>query len=108
MIQIGGPKGVARLLQRAVRCGINRVPLAECFRVPTQAMELVEYVAAREAMEARKIEKENQFVLRLIFLPNTWITLALGGGFNEKEYLQEIRTAWSYRDLSDQEWRWGR
>ena len=34
------------------------------------------------------------------------ITLALGGGFNEKEALQEIRTAWSYRDLSDEEWGW--
>ena len=66
-------------------------------------MELVEYAAAREAMEARKIEERKPLRLRLIFLPNM-ITLALGGGFNEKRHYRNSNSG--YRDLSDQEWRW--
>ena len=104
VIQIGGPKGVARLLQRAGRCGHQPGAISRVFCVPTQAMELVEYAAAREAMEARKIEERKPLRAPLDLLAQHLITLALGGGFNEKEALQEIRTAWSYRDLSDEEW----
>jgi len=34
------------------------------------------------------------------------ITVALGGGFTESELLSEVRDAWSFRGLSDQEWAW--
>ena len=106
VIQIGGPKGVARLLQRAGRCGHQPGAISRVFCVPTQAMELVEYAAARDAMEARKIEERKPLRAPLDLLAQHLITLALGGGFNQKETLQEIRTAWSYRDLSDEEWSW--
>ena len=33
------------------------------------------------------------------------ITLALGGGFEGKT-LSEVRTAWSYRNLTDEDWDW--
>ena len=106
VIQIGGPKGVARLLQRAGRCGHQPGAISRVFCVPTQAMELVEYAAAREAMEARKIEQREPLRAPLDLLAQHLITLALGGGFSEKEALQEVRTAWSYRDLSEEEWGW--
>ena len=106
VIQIGGPKGVARLLQRAGRCGHQPGAVSHVFCVPTQAMELVEYAAAREAMEARKIEERKPLRAPLDLLAQHLITLALGGGFDKEEALQEIRTAWSYRDLSDEEWGW--
>jgi ATP-dependent Lhr-like helicase len=32
--------------------------------------------------------------------------MALGGGFLPDELLAEIRTAWAYRDLTDEEWQW--
>ena len=106
VIQIGGPKGVARLLQRAGRCGHQPGAVSRVYCVPTQAMELVEYAAAREAMEARKIEERKPLRAPLDLLAQHLITLALGGGFDKEEALQEIRTAWSYRDLSDEEWGW--
>jgi ATP-dependent Lhr-like helicase len=69
-------------------------------------MELIEYAAAREAMEARKIEQREPLRAPLDLLAQHLITLALGGGFNQKDALQEVRTAWSYRDLSEEEWGW--
>ena len=106
VIQIGGPKGVARLLQRAGRCGHQPGAISRVFCVPTQAMELIEYAAAREAMDARKIEQREPLRAPLDLLAQHLITLALGGGFNQKDALQEVRTAWSYRDLSEEEWGW--
>ncbi|MET0321054.1 MAG: DNA ligase-associated DEXH box helicase, partial [Duganella sp.] len=30
----------------------------------------------------------------------------LGGGFRSQELFDEVRTAWSYRELTDEEWQW--
>tara|TARA_B100001248_G_C27397642_1_gene466842 strand:+ start:40 stop:2562 length:2523 start_codon:yes stop_codon:yes gene_type:complete len=106
VIQIGGPKGVARLLQRAGRCGHQPGAESKVICVPTQAMELVEYAAARDAMVDRKIENREPLRAPLDLLAQHLITLALAGGFEEKETFQEIRSAWSYRDLSEEEWSW--
>lgn len=106
VIQIGGPKGIARLLQRAGRCGHQPGATSNILCVPTQAMELIEYAAARNSIESKKIEEREPLNSPLDLLAQHLITLALGGGFNEKEMLSEIRSAWSYRNLSDQEWNW--
>ena len=57
VIQIGGPKGIARLLQRAGRCGHQPGAVSNVICVPTQAMELIEYSAARQAIKKREIEE---------------------------------------------------
>ena len=106
VIQIGGPKGVARLLQRAGRCGHQPGAVSTVICVPTQAMELIEYAAAREAMKKGRIEQRSPLKSPLDLLAQHLITLALAGGFREKETLEEVRTAWSYRKLSKQEWDW--
>ena len=106
VIQIGGPKGVARLLQRAGRCGHQPGATSRVICVPTQAMELIEYAAAREAMEERKIEERKPLRAPLDLLSQHVVTLALGGGFEEREALEEIRSAWSYRKITEKEWKW--
>jgi ATP-dependent Lhr-like helicase len=106
VIQIGGPKGVARLLQRAGRCGHQPGAVSQVLCVPTHALELVEYAAAREAIEERRIESREPMRAPLDLLAQHLITLALGGGFFSEETLQEVRTAWSYRDLTEEEWGW--
>ena len=106
VIQIGGPKGVARLLQRAGRCGHQPGATSRVICVPTQAMELIEYAAARESMEKRKIEVRIPLRAPLDLLAQHLITLALGNGFRESEAYEEVKTAWSYRNLTQEEWQW--
>lgn len=106
VIQIGGPKGVARLLQRAGRCGHQPGAVSKVLCVPTQAMELVEYAAAREAINARRVEAREPIRAPLDLLSQHLVTIALGGGFERDAMLAEVRTAWSFRNLSEEEWQW--
>ncbi len=34
------------------------------------------------------------------------VTMALGGGFRSDELYREVRSAWSYRELGEDEWQW--
>jgi ATP-dependent Lhr-like helicase len=106
VIQIGGPKGVARLLQRAGRSGHQPGAVSRVLCVPTLALELVEYAAAREAVASRDLEARTPLQRPLDVLAQHLVTVALGEGFTEADMLAEVRTAHAYRDLTDDEWRW--
>ncbi len=56
VLQIGSPKGIARLLQRAGRSGHQPGAKSRVTVVPTHALELVEAAAARNAAMAGRIE----------------------------------------------------
>jgi ATP-dependent helicase Lhr and Lhr-like helicase len=106
VIQIGSPKGVARLLQRAGRSGHRPGATSKLLCVPTNAFELVEFAAARYLLEQRKIEPRRPLPKPLDVLVQHIVSSALAGGFVEKELKAEVRTTYSYRELSDQEWKW--
>jgi ATP-dependent Lhr-like helicase len=106
VLQIGSPKGVARLLQRAGRSGHRPGAVSRVTVVPTQALELVEAAAAREAANARRIEPRTPLAAPLDVLVQHLVTCALGGGFRPHELLDEVRGARAYADVRDDEWRW--
>jgi ATP-dependent Lhr-like helicase len=106
VVQVGSPKGVARLLQRAGRSGHQPDGISRIVCVPTNAFEMVEFAAARRAIEARDIEARVPLMRPLDVLAQHLVTCALGGGFSEKEMLEEVRSAYAYHNLTDQEWRW--
>jgi len=56
VIQIGSPRGVARLLQRAGRSGHQPDGVSRVTCVPTNSMELAEFAAVRSAIADRDIE----------------------------------------------------
>ena len=56
VLQIGSPKGVARLLQRAGRSGHRPGAVSRVTCVPTNALELIEVAAARDGVERGAIE----------------------------------------------------
>ncbi|MCB0072941.1 MAG: hypothetical protein KDE20_15825, partial [Caldilineaceae bacterium] len=106
VIQIGSPKGVARLMQRAGRSGHQPGAVSRILCVPTHAFELVEFAAARRAMDARMIEARLPLSKPLDVLAQHLVTMALGEPFTPETLLAEVRTTHAYHDLSDAEWQW--
>ncbi len=105
-LQIGSAKGVARLLQRAGRSGHAPGRVSRVTLVPTNTMELLEAAGARTAVAQRRIEARRVPDRPLDVLVQHLVTVALGGGFTSQALLVEVRSAYSYRALSDEEWQW--
>ena len=106
VIQIGSPKGVARLLQRAGRSGHRPGVPSRITCAPTHAFELVEVAAARDAYRLNAIEGRDPMVCPLDLLSQHIVTIALSGGFVADDLLAEIRSTYAYRRLTDAEWAW--
>ena len=106
VLQVGSPKGVARLLQRAGRSGHRPGVPSRVTCVPTNALELIEVAAVRDGIESGMIEGRQQLERPLDVLAQHVVTVALGGGFVPSELLAEVRTTRAYARLEDDEWTW--
>ena len=106
VLQIGSPKGIARLLQRAGRSGHRPGVTSRVTCVPTNALELIEIAAARDGIESGSIEARYPVSRPLDVLAQHVVTIALGGGFDPDELLEEVRGTHAYADLSEDEWAW--
>ena len=106
VLQIGSAKGIARLLQRAGRSGHAPGRVSRVTLVPTQSLELLEAAAAIQAVKDRDIESRPVPDKPLDVLVQHLVTVALGGGFRSEALYAEVRTAWSYRELTPEEWQW--
>ncbi len=106
VLQIGSPKGVARLLQRAGRSGHAPGQESRVTCVPSHALEFVEAAAARRAALAGRIESRHPVDRPLDLLTQHLVTIAAGEGFEEAAMKAEVRSTCAYRDLSDAEWSW--
>jgi ATP-dependent Lhr-like helicase len=106
VLQIGSPKGVARLLQRAGRSGHRPGAVSRVTCVPTNALELLEVAAARDGVEQTAIESRLPVERPLDVLAQHVVTVALGGGFASEALLAEVRSTRAYADLRDDEWEW--
>lgn len=106
VVQIGSPKGVARLLQRAGRSGHRPGAVSKVTCVPTHAFELVEIAAVREALAQRRIEARPPPALSLDVLSQHLVTIAMGGGFTAADMLQEVKSTVAFKHLSDEQWQW--
>ena len=106
VFQIGSPKGVARLMQRAGRSGHAPGRVSRVTIVPTHALELVEAAAARWAIQERRIEGRDMPLKPLDVLVQHLVTVAIGDGFTSAEMLDEVRSAYAYRDLTQPEFDW--
>ncbi len=106
VIQIGAPKGVARMLQRAGRSGHQPRATSRIICVPAHALELVEFAAVRDSIALGELESRVPIEFPLDVLAQHLVTIALGGGFREDEMLTEVRGAYSYRNLHPDDWKW--
>jgi len=106
VIQIGSPKGSARLLQRAGRSGHQPDAVSRLAFVPTNAIELIELAAATDAIKQGHLEARPLLDKPLDVLAQHVVTIAIGGGFDRDELLREVRSSVAYQSLSDLEWQW--
>ena len=106
VLQVGSAKGVARMMQRAGRSGHAPGRASRLTLVPTNTMEIIEAAAARRAAQAGRIEQRESPDKPLDVLVQHLVTIALGGGFRAPELFDEVRTAWAYRDLTQEEFDW--
>ena len=106
IIQIGGPKGVSRFMQRAGRSGHQPGAKSKIFFVPTQALELVEAAALRQAIENKELEERVPFIRSFDVLIQYLVTLAVSGGFDPAIIYPEIISTFCYESITEDEWHW--
>jgi ATP-dependent Lhr-like helicase len=106
VLQIGSAKGIARILQRAGRSGHAPGRVSRVTLVPTHSLELLEAAAVKRAVAAGRIEARRAPNKPFDVLVQHLVTIALGGGFRAEELYAEVTTAWSYRNLTPDEWQW--
>ena len=105
VLQVGSPKGMARLLQRAGRARHRPGESGHVLCVPTHALELAEYAAARHAIAAGRVEAREPLRLSLDVLIQHCVSCALGGGFESQALFEEVRGTDAFAMLDPSTWR---
>jgi len=97
VIQIGGPKGVARFLQRAGRSGHRPGKESVIHFLPTHAMELIEASAMQQAVKQEAVEDRIPYLNSYDVLLQYLTTLAVSDGFYPDEIYTEIKQTFCYQ-----------
>lgn len=106
VVQVGSPKGIGRLLQRAGRSGHSPGKPSRILCTPTHTFELIEFSAARRLIERGEVEPRTPLELSLDALSQHLVTLGMGGGFAEQEAWEEARSTYCFRDMTESQWKW--
>lgn len=104
VLQIGSPKGIARLLQRAGRARHRPGESGHIVCVPSHALELIEYAAARRALAHGHIEARRPLRLSLDVLAQHAVSCALGGGFDPDALFEQVRRTHAFAGLDRAHW----
>ncbi len=106
VIQIGGPKGVARFLQRAGRSGHKPGKESVIYFLPTHAIELIEASAMQKAVLNAAVEDRIPYLNSYDVLIQYLTTLAVSDGFYPDEIYKEVRQTFCYQTLTEEIWQW--
>lgn len=106
VIQVGGPKGVARFFQRAGRSGHRPGATSKIYFLPTHSLELIEAAVLKEAIDNKQFESRTPLLLCYDVLVQYLVTLAVGPGFYPDEVRQHVQSTHAYKNLTDKEWQW--
>lgn len=99
VIQMGAPKGAARLVQRIGRANHRMDEASRAMLVPTNRFEILECRAAEAAVEAGEIDGEPIRQGALDVLGQHIMGRACGEGFDLQDLFDEIRASAPYHDL---------
>jgi ATP-dependent Lhr-like helicase len=96
VIQMGAPKGAARLIQRIGRANHRMDEASKAILVPTNRFEVLECRAAEAAVEAGEIDGDGVRTGALDILAQHIMGRACGEGFRLDELFDEVRRAAPY------------
>jgi ATP-dependent Lhr-like helicase len=99
VIQMGAPKGAARLIQRIGRANHRMDEASRALLVPTNRFEVLECRAAEAAVEAGEIDGEGVRTGALDILAQHVMGRACGEGFRLDALFDEVRRAAPYTNL---------
>lgn len=99
VIQMGAPKGAARLIQRIGRANHRMDEASKALLVPTNRFEVLECRAAEAAVEAGEIDGEGVRTGGLDILAQHIMGRACGEGFRLDKLFDEVRRAVPYAGL---------
>ncbi|HEV8051421.1 MAG TPA: DEAD/DEAH box helicase, partial [Parachlamydiaceae bacterium] len=104
VIQIGSPKSVSRLIQRAGRS--SHRPLTPCHitLVPTHALQVLEMKGYKMAIKEHIIESRASLKNCYDVLLQHIVTCAIGGGIEKHEFYDEIKTTSCFAEMSFEEY----
>ena len=100
VIQMGAPKGVSRMQQRIGRANHRLDEPSKALLVPSNRFEVLECLAAREAVAAGKQDGETRREGGLDVLAQHILGMACADRFEADELYEEIVTAEPYRLLA--------
>lgn len=103
VIQIGAPKNVKRLVQRIGRATHRYNAPSKALLVPANRFEVVECIAALEAVQAGDLDGEPRGPGPLDVLCQHILITAASGPFDADALYDEVSTAGAYRDLTRQD-----
>lgn len=106
IIQIGGPKGVARFLQRAGRSGHQPGKESVIYFLATHAMELIEASALKKAAAKTIVEDRIPYLNSYDVLIQYLNTLAVSDGFFPNEIYKEIKKTFCFQNITVEKWNW--
>jgi len=106
IIQVGGPKGVARFMQRAGRSGHQPGKESVIHFLATHAMELIEASALKKAVAETVVEDRIPYLNSWDVLVQYLNTLAVSDGFFPDEIYKEVKGTFCYQAITEENWNW--
>lgn len=106
VVQVGGPKGVARFMQRAGRSGHQPGKESVIYFLSTYAMELIEASALKKAVANTVVEDRIPYLNSWDVLVQYLNTLAVSDGFYPDEIRKEVLSTFCFQAMTDENWQW--
>ncbi|QDK45677.1 ligase-associated DNA damage response DEXH box helicase [Bdellovibrio sp. ZAP7] len=108
VVQIGSPKMVARMIQRAGRSAHRPGGKSRLLFVPTNSWEILELEAVKKALSEKHIEARRPLKKPIDVLLQHMMTLACGPGLRMDELWLSLKETFSFSEITQEELNWCR
>lgn len=108
VVQIGSPKMVARMMQRAGRSAHRPGATSKLLFVPTNSWEILELEAVKSSLDKRVVESRHPLHKPIDVLLQHMTTLACGPGLRLDELEISLKDSYSFADITPEELTWCR